>query len=130
GVDLAAADLLHLVTRSGALAMGLGEQVGDLSVGKQFDAVWLTPRPGGTLQATLRHAADATDALAKIFTLASPADIAAVWAGGQRIGPGTRHDAPADHPADAVKTGAVTGDAVETGAVKAEIASQTMGGPR
>ncbi|HLS25088.1 MAG TPA: guanine deaminase, partial [Beutenbergiaceae bacterium] len=47
GVDLAAADLLHLVTRSGALAMGLGEQVGDLSVGKQFDAVWLTPRPGG-----------------------------------------------------------------------------------
>ncbi len=87
GADLAAADLLHLITRSGAQALGMGEQVGDLSVGKEFDAVWIRPRHGGTLQATLPYATDATDALAKIFTMGSPADIAGVWVGGERIGP-------------------------------------------
>lgn len=86
GVGLTAADLLHLATRSGALALGLADQVGDLSVGKQFDALWLRPRAGGTLQSTLPHAKDAADALAKIFTLGSPADIAAVWVGGQQVG--------------------------------------------
>lgn len=88
GVRLGAADLLHLATRSGAQALGLADQVGDLSVGKQFDAVLIRPRPDGTLASALRHARDATDALAKTFTLGSPADIAAVWVGGQQILPG------------------------------------------
>lgn len=85
GIDLSAADLLHLATRSGALALGLANEVGDLSVGKQFDALWLRPRDGGTLQSTLRHAVDDSDALAKIFTLGSPADIDTVWVGGQQV---------------------------------------------
>lgn len=92
GVELTAADLLHLATRSGAIALGLGDQVGDLSVGKAFDALWLRPRAGGTLQSTLGHAVDAADALAKIFTLGSPADIEAVWVGGEQVrGPVHEH---------------------------------------
>ncbi|MCM3660632.1 guanine deaminase [Georgenia satyanarayanai] len=82
GAPLATADLLHLATRSGALALGMGQDVGDLSPGRQFDAVWVRPRPDGTLAMTMRHATDPTDALAKIFALGSPADIAGVWVGG------------------------------------------------
>ncbi|MGC5616658.1 guanine deaminase [Georgenia sp. Z1491] len=82
GVPLAAPDLLHLATRSGATALGLDESVGDLSVGKQLDAVLLRPGPRGALRTALRHASDPTDALAKIFALGTPADIDTVWIGG------------------------------------------------
>jgi guanine deaminase len=62
--------------------------VGDFSVGKDFDAVWLRPAPGGTLAVNLKHASDATDALARIFSLATPADVAGLWAKGvARQGP-------------------------------------------
>ncbi|MGC5628486.1 guanine deaminase [Georgenia sp. Z1344] len=82
GVPLGAPDLLHLATRSGATALGLDETVGDLSVGKQFDAVLLRPGPRGSLRTSLRHAADPADALATIFALGTPADIDTVWIGG------------------------------------------------
>ncbi|HLT84586.1 MAG TPA: guanine deaminase [Phototrophicaceae bacterium] len=85
GAPLGAADLLHLATRSGATALGLGDEVGDLSVGRQFDAVWVRPRAGGTLEVALRQATDPTDALAKLFTLGSPADVASVWVGGDEV---------------------------------------------
>ncbi|WP_345042816.1 guanine deaminase [Georgenia daeguensis] len=85
GVALTPAHLLHLATRSGALALGLGDQVGDLSVGRQFDAVRLHPQPGSTLDVALRHPKDATDALAKIFTLGTPADIDVVRVAGQVV---------------------------------------------
>lgn len=85
GVHLTAADLLHLATRSGAAALGLADDVGDLSPGKQFDALWVRPRAGGTLEVALRHATDPTDALAKLFTLGSPADVASVWVGGDEV---------------------------------------------
>ena len=104
GVDLTPAHLLFLGTRAGAAALGLADQVGDLSVGKQFDACWLRPQPGSTLDAVLPHASDATDTLAKIFALGTPADVAAVWVGGQRIyqaSPGhTRHSSD-PHPQEA-----------------------------
>lgn len=85
GLPLTAADLLHLATRAGALALGLDDQVGDLDVGRQFDALWLRPAAGEPLDVGLRHAADADDALAKAFALATPADVAGVWVGGDRI---------------------------------------------
>ncbi|MGN6751455.1 MAG: guanine deaminase [Intrasporangium sp.] len=85
GTSLTSADLLHLATRSGAAALGLGEVVGDLSVGKQFDALWLCPREGGPLDVGLRHAASPEQALAKAFTLAGPADVAATWVGGDHV---------------------------------------------
>ena len=75
GVRLEAAHLLHLTTAAGAAALGLGHQVGDLGVGKRFDAAWLRPRPGTVLDVALRNARDAEDALAKAFTLGTPADL-------------------------------------------------------
>jgi guanine deaminase len=85
GLPLTATHLLYLATRAGAQALGLDDQVGDLSVGKQFDAVWLRPAEDSTLAVVLRHARDAHDALAKVFALASPADVAGVWVGGDQI---------------------------------------------
>ena len=85
GLALTAPDLLHLATRSGALALGLGDEVGDLSVGKQFDALWIRPVPSDPLDVGLQHAASPEDALAKTLALGSAADIADVWVGGQSL---------------------------------------------
>src|SRR5690606_7078177 len=74
GCPLTAAALLHLATRSGATALGRGDEVGDLSPGKQFDAVWVRPRPAGTLGTVLPHASDPSDALGRLVSLGSPAD--------------------------------------------------------
>ena len=84
GLPLTAAHLLHLATRAGALALGLDE-VGDFSVGRQFDAVLVRPRLGDPLDVCLRHAASAEEALAKIFALGGLADLAGVWVGGDQI---------------------------------------------
>ena len=84
GMSLTPAHLLYLATRAGALAIGLEDRVGDLAVGKDFDAVWLRPADGSTLAVNLRHARDTSDALARIFALATPADVAGVWVGGVR----------------------------------------------
>ena len=59
--------------------------VGDFSVGKEFDALWLRPSPGCTLDVALRHADSPEDALAKAFALAGPADVAATWVGGAPV---------------------------------------------
>ena len=48
-------------------------------MGKDFDAVWLQPAAGSTLAVNLKHARDTTDALGRIFALATPADVADVW---------------------------------------------------
>ena len=85
GYPLTPAHLLYLATSAGAKALGLADQVGDLSVGKQLDATWLRPQPGSSLDVVLGHAADATQALAKIFALGTPADIAGVWVGGHQL---------------------------------------------
>ena len=86
GVALTPADLLRLATSDGAAALGLQERVGDLSVGKEFDAIWVSPSPGGALGGVLSHARDDDDALAKIFALGGPSDIRGVWVGGEPAG--------------------------------------------
>jgi guanine deaminase len=85
GLALGSAHLLHLVTSAGADALGLADTVGDFSVGRQFDAVWLRPDQGSTLDVSLRHADSAEDALAKAFAMASSADVAGVWVGGRPV---------------------------------------------
>lgn len=85
GVDLTAPQLLYLATAAGAEALDLADQVGDLSVGKQFDAVWIRPTSGEPLDVGLRHANSAEDAVAKIFALGTPADVAGVWVGGDPV---------------------------------------------
>ena len=78
GLALTPVHLLYLATRAGARALGLDDRVGDFAVGKDFDAVLAAPRrrehAGGQPAARQRH----TDALARIFTLATPADVAGV----------------------------------------------------
>jgi guanine deaminase len=85
GVPLTPAHLLHLATAAGATALGLREQIGDLSVGKRFDAIWVRPSAGATLEIGLRHAADAGAAVAKIFALGTAQDVAAVWIDGDAV---------------------------------------------
>ncbi|CAM3575982.1 guanine deaminase [Tsukamurella ocularis] len=84
GVPLTAAHLLHLATRAGATALGLDE-VGDLSVGREFDAILVRPSAGCPLDVCLRHAESAENALAKIFSLATPNDVVRVWIGGDEV---------------------------------------------
>jgi guanine deaminase len=85
GLSLTPAHLLYLATRAGARALGLADRVGDFATGKDFDAVWLRPADGSTLAVNLRHAKDVSDALARIFALATPADVADVWIRGQSV---------------------------------------------
>ena len=85
GYALTPVHLLYLATRAGAGALGLTDQIGDLGIGKQFDATWLRPQPRSTLDIVLGHAADADDALAKIFALGTSADVAGVWVGGRHL---------------------------------------------
>ena len=92
GVPLSAAHLLYLATASGAAALELDDQIGDLSPGKRFDAMWLHPDDGGTLSRVLRHANGADDALAKTFALATPSDVARVWIDGVDVGDRVHND--------------------------------------
>jgi guanine deaminase len=85
GLPLTSAHLLYLATAAGADALGLAEQVGDLSVGKEFDAVWVRPEDGDPLAVGLSHATSPEDALAKVFALGTTSDIASVWVGGDQI---------------------------------------------
>jgi guanine deaminase len=95
GMNLTPVHLLYLATRAGARALGLDDRVGDFSVGKDFDAVWLRPAAGSTLAVNLKHARDTTDALARIFSLATPADVAGVWTQGvARQGPSLADGTP------------------------------------
>jgi guanine deaminase len=85
GLPLTAAHLLHLATAAGAEALGLSEEVGMFSVGRQFDAVWLRPAPGTTLDVGLRHATGPEEALARTFALGTSADVEAVFVGGEPL---------------------------------------------
>ena len=108
GLSLTPVHLLYLATRAGARTLGLEDRVGDLAVGKDFDAVWLRPADGSTLAVNLRHARDTSDALARIFALATPADVAGVWIRGERAagaGPAGAEHAGAE-PARAEHAGA------------------------
>jgi guanine deaminase len=85
GVPLTSAHLLYLATAAGAGALGLGGQIGDLGTGKRFDAIWLEPRVASPLGIGLRHADGPSDALAKVFALATPHDVQGVWVDGERV---------------------------------------------
>lgn len=85
GVPLTPAHLLHLATAAGADALKLGEEIGDLSTGKRFDALWLRPAAGSSLDVGLRHADGPEAALATTFALATSYDIAQVWVDGAQV---------------------------------------------
>ena len=88
GLPLAPGHLLHLSTSAGAAALGLSDVVGDFEVGKEFDAICVRPPAGTALDIGLRHAGSPEEALGKVFALASDADVADVWVGGEQIASG------------------------------------------
>jgi guanine deaminase len=85
GHRLTAAHLLWLASSAGAEVLGLADTVGDFSVGKEFDALWLRPSAGCTLDVALRHAGSTDEAVAKAFALAGPADVAGTWVAGEPV---------------------------------------------
>jgi guanine deaminase len=62
--------LLHLATRSGARALGMDDEIGDLTPGKAADFLLVRPPAGSTLEAVLAASPDWPAALGAIFTLA------------------------------------------------------------
>lgn len=84
GAPLTPAHLLHLATSAGA-AMLARDEVGDFSVGKRFDAVWLRGAQDSALQVNLRNALDMDNALAKAFALGSDDAVRGVWIDGARV---------------------------------------------
>ncbi|TDW89984.1 guanine deaminase [Kribbella pratensis] len=84
GRPLSAAHLLYLATTAGAEALDL-PQVGHLSVGHHFDAQLLRPAEGSPLAVAITNAEDTEEALARIFTLGTPADVQAVWINGDLL---------------------------------------------
>lgn len=84
GAPLTPAHLLHLATSAGA-AMLQRDEVGDFSVGKRFDAVWLRGVENSALQVNLRHALDMDNALAKAFALGGDDAVRGVWIDGARV---------------------------------------------
>ncbi|WP_442940212.1 amidohydrolase family protein [Nocardioides sp. B-3] len=87
GHQLTAAHLLHPATSAGASALGMSTEVGDLSVGKRFDAQWLRPAAGTAPAVSLAHAGDASEALSRTFAPGTPADVRGVWIDGESVSP-------------------------------------------
>jgi guanine deaminase len=85
GLRLSPAHLLWLATRAGALALGLGDEVGDLTPGREADFVLLRPPPGGTLEATLARSESPEQALGALVTLAREESVAEARVAGRRV---------------------------------------------
>jgi guanine deaminase len=88
------AHLLHLATKAGADALGLGDEIGDLSPGRSADFVLVRAPDDGTLAAVLRASPSAEATLGALFTLAREDAVAEVRVAGERIVHGATGAAP------------------------------------
>ncbi|HEX2104832.1 MAG TPA: guanine deaminase [Solirubrobacteraceae bacterium] len=79
------AHLLHLATRAGADALGLGDEIGDLCPGRSADFVLVRAPEDSTLAAVLRSSPSADATLGALFTLAREDAVAEVRVAGERI---------------------------------------------
>jgi guanine deaminase len=79
------AHLLYLATRAGALALGLGDEVGDLSPGRAADYILVKPPAGGTLATVLAQSPSAEATLGSLFTLAREECVAEVRVAGEPV---------------------------------------------
>lgn len=85
GMNLDPARLCYLVTRAGAEAVGLSDEIGDFQPGKAADLVYVRPPAGTPLAEVLSRAQSLEEALAAIFTLAGPESIREVRVAGQPV---------------------------------------------
>lgn len=86
GVPLGPAHLLWLATGAGASALGLSDEVGDLSVGKSADFVLVRPPAGSTLETVLDRAESVESKPGALFTLAREESIDEVRVAGKVVG--------------------------------------------
>lgn len=84
GLMLTPAQMLYLVTRAGADALGL-DRVGSLGPGMAADLVYLRPPQGGPLEAVFKHAESPERMLAAAFAMAGPESVAEVWVEGESV---------------------------------------------
>jgi guanine deaminase len=75
GLNLDPARLCYLVTKAGADAVGLGDEVGDFLPGKAADLVYVRPPEGSPLADVLSRSQSMVESLAAIFTLAGPESV-------------------------------------------------------
>jgi guanine deaminase len=85
GVRVGPAHLLWLATGAGAAALGLADEVGDLSPGKSADYVLVRPPADSTLAAVLDRSESVEAQLAAVFTLAREESIAEVRVAGEVV---------------------------------------------
>jgi guanine deaminase len=90
GIRLGPAHLLWLATRAGALALGLGDEVGDLAPGKSADFVLLRAPEDSTLQAVLEGSESVEAALGALFTLAREESVVETRVAGRVVWPGSQ----------------------------------------
>jgi guanine deaminase len=84
-VRLGPAHLLWMATRAGALALGLGDSVGDLSPGREADFVLLRPPDGSTLEAALARSDSPAAALGALITLAREESVVETRVAGEAV---------------------------------------------
>lgn len=84
-VRLTPAHLLWLATGAGAAALGLSDEVGDLSAGKSADYVLVRPPAGSTLETVLEGSRSLDAALGAVFTLAREDSITEVRVAGRIV---------------------------------------------
>ena len=87
GIRLGPAHLLWLATAAGAAALGLGDEVGDFTVGKSADFVLIRPEERSTLAAVLERSESLEGAIGAVFTLAREESIAEVRVAGEVVWP-------------------------------------------
>jgi guanine deaminase len=85
GMNLDPARLCYLVTRAGAEAVGLGDEVGDLQPGKAADLVYIRPPADSSLAEVLSRVQSMEESLAAIFTLAGPESVREVRVAGSVV---------------------------------------------
>lgn len=85
GVVLNPAHLLYLATRAGAEALGLESEIGDFSIGKAADLVYIRPPANSPLAEALTRCDAAEETLAALFTLAGAESIREVRIAGKVV---------------------------------------------
>jgi guanine deaminase len=87
GITLDGTQLLYLATLAGAEAVGLESEIGDFSVGKSADLVYVKPPAKSVFESVVTHADSPERVLDAIFTLAGQETIQQVWVGGTSLLP-------------------------------------------
>jgi len=85
GMNLDPARLCYLVTKGGAEAVGLADEIGDFLPGKAADLVYVRPPAETPLADVLSRVQSLEESLAAIFTLAGPESIREVRVAGQTV---------------------------------------------